>query len=117
MNTLRNRVQLIGNLGMDPVVKESGNGKTFARFSIATSDVYRNTEGKKVNNTEWHNLIVWGGLAETAAKYLKKGHEVAVEGKLKHRSYENSEGAKRNITEVVVQGMQMLRKPKNELPF
>lgn len=112
MNNLRNRVQLIGNLGMDPDVKKLDSGKVLAKLSLATSDSYNNSEGKKVTDTQWHNLVAWGKTAEIAEKYLKKGNRVAVEGKLVSRSYEDKEGIKRYITEVVVNELLMLGSPK-----
>ena len=108
MNSLRNRVQLIGNLGNDPEIRKFDNGKTLARLSLATSESYRDENGKRVTETQWHTLTAWGQSALIAEKYLKKGNEIAVEGKLVHRNYENKEGKKQNITEVVIQEMVML---------
>ncbi|MBU0765253.1 MAG: single-stranded DNA-binding protein [Bacteroidetes bacterium] len=108
MNTLKNRVQLIGNLGMDPEVKETGNGKTVARLSLATSESYKGKDGNKVDNTQWHKLVAWGNLADIAAKFLKKGQEVAVEGKLSHRAYNDKEGNRRMISEIIVTELLML---------
>ena len=110
MNTIRNKVQLIGNLGNDPDVKQLESGKTMAKFSIATTDRYYNQDGEKVENTQWHNLVAWGKTAELAEKYLKKGSEIAVEGKLNSRSYENKEGQKKYITEVIINEILMLGK-------
>ncbi|MBS1487128.1 MAG: single-stranded DNA-binding protein [Bacteroidetes bacterium] len=107
MKSLRNSVQLIGRLGKDPEVK-TFNDKKKASFSIATSDTYKNAKGEKVEDTQWHNLIIWGKLAEVAGKYLKKGSEVAVEGKLIHRVYETDKGEKRYITEISVNDLVML---------
>lgn len=112
MNNLRNRVQLIGNLGMDPEMKKLDSGRMLAKLSLATSDSYKNSEGEKVTDTQWHNLVAWGKTAEIAEKYLKKGNRVAVEGKLVSRSYEDKEGIKRYITEVVVSEFLMLGSPK-----
>ena len=114
MNNLRNRVNLIGNLGMDPEVKELESGKKFARLSIATSESFTNSKGEQVKNTEWHNLVAWGPKATFAEKYLKKGTEVAIEGKLTHRSYDDSKGNKKYITEVIVNEVLMLRSSKAE---
>ncbi|MGE0771140.1 MAG: single-stranded DNA-binding protein [Cyclobacteriaceae bacterium] len=108
MKTLRNSVQLIGRLGKDPEVKSFDSGKTKATFSLATSETYKNQKGEKVQDTQWHNLVIWGKLAETAGKYLKKGAEIAVEGKLVHRVYETDKGEKRFITEINVNDFQML---------
>ncbi len=109
MNNLRNRVQLIGNLGMNPDVKKLDGGKRVAKFSLATSETYKNADGKKVTETQWHNLVAWGGLAEIAEKYLQKGSEIAVEGKLTHRTYEDKEGNKKFFTEIVLNDIMMLR--------
>lgn len=97
MKNLRNSVQLIGRLGQDPEVKKLTSGKSLATFSIATSDVYRNAQGEKVEDTQWHNVVAWGRQAEIVGDYLKKGAEVALEGKLVHRSYETANGEKRYI--------------------
>jgi single-strand DNA-binding protein len=110
MKTLRNSVQLIGNLGMDPEVKETENGKKLAKFSLATTETYRNKQGEKVSETQWHNLIIWGGLADIAQKFLKKGKQVAVEGKLTNRNYDDKEGKRRYITEIVVNDLVLLSK-------
>lgn len=108
MNALRNKVQLIGNLGTDPEVKHLDSGKTLARLSLATSDSYKNSDGSKVTDTQWHQLVAWGNVANIAEKYLKKGSEIAIEGKLTHRSYEDSSGIKRYVTEVVISDILML---------
>jgi single-strand DNA-binding protein len=110
MKDLRNRVQLIGNLGMDPEVKSFDGGRKLAKFSLATSQSYTNTQGERVKDTQWHNVIVWGKLAETAEKYLKKGSEVALEGKIVYRSYENKEGQNRYVTEIVTNDFLMMGK-------
>jgi single-strand DNA-binding protein len=114
MNTLRNRVQLIGNLGMDPDVKKFDSGKKVVRFSLATHEAYKDMDGNKQDDTQWHNLVVWGKNASFAEKYLKKGHEVAIEGKLIHRNYEDKSGAKKYITEVMVNDIMILRSKKAE---
>jgi len=108
MNTLRNKVQLIGNLGNNPEVITLESGKKLAKFSIATNDSYRNASGEKITDTQWHNIITWNKTAEIVEKYLTKGNEVAVEGKLTSRSYENKEGIKKYITEIVVNELVML---------
>ncbi len=110
MNALRNRVQLIGNLGMDPEVKSFDKEKKMARISIATKEVYYNAKGERVQDTQWHNIVMWGKTAEIAEKFLKKGQEIAVEGKLVNRSWETKEGEKRYTTEVVVNELVMLGK-------
>jgi single-strand DNA-binding protein len=108
MKSVRNSVQLIGRLGKDPEVKSFGSGKKMASFSIATSDSYKNAKGEKVEDTQWHNIVIWGKLADVAGQYLKKGAEVALEGKLVHRMYETDKGEKRYITEINVNDLAML---------
>ena len=102
-------MNLIGNLGADPEVKELETGRKFARISLATTETFKNQEGEQVKNTQWHNLVAWGPSATFAEKYLKKGNEIAVDGKLTHRSYDDKEGTKKYITEVVVNEFMMLR--------
>lgn len=106
MKSLRNSVQLIGRLGKDPEVKAFNNSKR-ATFSIATTDSYKNQKGEKIEDTQWHNIVVWGKLAGIVEKYLKKGNEVAIEGKLIHRVYENN-GEKKFFTEINVNDLVML---------
>lgn len=106
MTSLRNSVQLIGRLGKDPEVKNFDDKKK-ATFSIATTDSYKNQKGEKVEDTQWHNVVIWGKLAGIAEKYLKKGNEVAVEGKLVHRVYETN-GEKRFYTEINVNDLVLL---------
>jgi single-strand DNA-binding protein len=113
MNNLRNSVRLIGNLGMNPEVKEIGNDKKLARFSLATSEVYKNEDGEKVSETQWHNLIAWGSQAKIAEKYLKKGNEIAIEGKLTSRNYTDKDGIKRYVTEIVVSEILMIGSKKD----
>lgn len=108
MYALRNKVQLIGHLGNKPEVKETETGKKVTNFSMATSDVYRNARGEKVTETQWHRLVAWGKVAEIAGKYLDKGREIAIEGRLTTRSYTDKEGNKKYITEVVVSELLML---------
>lgn len=108
MYALKNKVQLIGNLGNAPEVKTTENGKKLARFSVATNESYRNASGEKVTETTWHNLVAWGKVAEIAEKYLNKGSEIAIEGKLINRSYTDKDGNKKYITEVQVNELLML---------
>ena len=108
MSTLRNKVQLIGNLGSNPEIISLENGKKLAKFSLATNESYKNAEGEKITNTDWHNIVAWNKTAEIVEKYLEKGKEIAIEGKLTSRSYETKEGEKRYITEVVVSELLML---------
>ncbi|MDT0557975.1 single-stranded DNA-binding protein [Ichthyenterobacterium sp. W332] len=110
MNTLRNKVQLIGHLGKDPEIVNLESGKTLAKFSIATNESYKNAQGEKVENTYWHNVIAWGKTALIAEKFLVKGKEVAVEGKLTNRSWDDKDGNKRYTTEVVCNELLMLGK-------
>jgi single-strand DNA-binding protein len=114
MKNLRNSVRLIGNIGMNPEVKEIGKDKKLAKFSLATTEVYKNDDGEKVNDTQWHNLIAWGNQAVFSEKYLKKGYEVAIEGKLTSRNYTDKEGVKRYITEIVVSEILMVGNKKDQ---
>lgn len=114
MYALKNKVQLIGNLGSAPEVKTLESGKKMARFSVATSENYRNARGEKVTETQWHNLVAWGKLAEIAEKYLSKGKEVAIEGKLINRSYNDKDGNKKYITEIQVNEMLLLGNKSGE---
>lgn len=102
MYALKNKVQLIGHVGNQPDVRTTESGKKLARFSVATNEIYRNAKGEKVTETQWHNLVAWGKVAEIAEKYLSKGKEVAIEGKLINRSYADKDGNKKYITEVQV---------------
>jgi single-strand DNA-binding protein len=110
MNTLRNKVQLIGNLGNDPEIINLESGKTLAKFSIATNESYKTAQGEKVTDTQWHNIIAWGKTAQIIEKFVSKGKEVAVEGKLTTRSWEDKDGIKRYTTEVVCNELLMLGK-------
>ena len=108
MYALRNKVQLIGRLGNVPDVKLTEKGKKWARFSLATHATYRNTLGEKVTETQWHHLVAWGKLAELAEKFLEKGKEVAIEGKLVNRNYTDKDGIKRYTTEILVSEILLL---------
>ncbi len=108
MNTLRNKVQLIGNLGNKPEIITLDSGKKLAKFSMATNETYKNAQGEKVTETQWHNIVAWNKTAEIAAQYLEKGREVAIEGKLTSRSYDDTNGVKKYITEIVVSEMLLL---------
>ena len=110
MNTLRNKVQLIGNLGNDPEIVTLESGKKLAKFSIATNDSYKNNKGERVTDTQWHNVVAWGKTAEIIESFVTKGKEVAIEGKLTTRSWEDKEGQKRYTTEVVCNELLMLGK-------
>ncbi|AEV97955.1 single-stranded DNA-binding protein [Niastella koreensis] len=108
MYAIKNKVQLIGNLGQEPNIRTTETGKKVARFSIATNDIYRNSRGERIKETLWHTVIAWGKLAEITEKYLTKGREVAVTGKLVHREYIDKSGIKRFISEVVLNELLML---------
>ncbi|HSP83907.1 MAG TPA: single-stranded DNA-binding protein [Gillisia sp.] len=110
MNTLRNKVQLIGHVGNSPEILTLESGKKLAKFSIATNETYRNNKGEKITDTHWHNIIAWGKTAELVENYVPKGKEIGVEGKLTTRSYEDKEGIKRYITEVVCSELLLLGK-------
>lgn len=109
MTTLKNHVQLIGRLGAEPQVRNFESGKKMASFSMAVNEIYRNAQGEKVEDTHWHQVVAWGAKADIVEKYLRKGAEVAVQGKLVNRSYE-SKGEKKHITEVNMSEMFMLGK-------
>lgn len=115
MYALKNKVQLIGNLGNNPEIRTTEGGKKMARFSVATNETYRSAKGEKVTETQWHNLIAWGKVADIAEQFLFKGSEVAIEGKLINRNYTDKDGIKRYVTEVQVNEVLMLgdKKPKN----
>ncbi len=105
MNGLKNKVTLIGNLGMDPELKEIDGGRKLAKVSLATNESYKNSKGEKVTETMWHNLVAWGKTAEFMGKYLQKGSEVVVEGKLINKNYTDKSGVKKYVTEVQVNDM------------
>ena len=108
MSTLRNKVQLIGNVGNTPEITTFESGKKVTRFSLATNESYRNGDGEKVQQTDWHNVVAWGKQADLIEGYVSKGKEVAIEGKLTSRSYENKAGEKKFITEVLVNEILLL---------
>ena len=107
---MKNKVQLIGHVGQDPEVKDLEGGKKVANLTLATNDYYINDKGEKVENTEWHRVAAWGKIAEIIEKYVVKGKEIVVEGKLTHRSYEDKDGTKRYVTEVVANDILLLGK-------
>lgn len=108
MSTIRNQVQLIGNVGQEPTITNLDNGKKVARLSLATNEHYKNANGEKQTDTQWHTVVAWGKSAEIIEKYVNKGKEIAVEGKLSSRSYEDKEGVKRYVTEVVANEILLL---------
>jgi single-strand DNA-binding protein len=101
MNTLRNSVKLIGRIGQDPEVKTLEKGNKVATFSLATSDSFTAKDGSRQEQTQWHNIVVWGNLATICEKYLKKGKEIAIDGRLTYRNWEDKNGTKRISTEIV----------------
>jgi len=110
MNALRNKVQLIGRLGQEPEIITFDDGNKLAKFSLATDDSYKDKAGEKVERTYWHNVIVRGGLVNVVENYVVKGQEIAIEGKLTNRSYEDKEGVKRYTTEILCNELLMLSK-------
>jgi single-strand DNA-binding protein len=109
-----NKVILIGNVGKDPDVRYLDNGAVVSNFSLATSETYNNKNGERVTNTEWHNIVMWRGLAQVAEKYVRKGSQLYIEGKIRSRSYDDKDGNKRYITEIVADNMTLLGRPRNE---
>jgi len=112
MNTLKNKVQLIGNVGMTPEIRTTDTGRKLARVSIATHEGYRNAKGEWTQETQWHNIIAWGKLAEVIEKKLQKGCEVMIEGKLMHREYTDKTGVKRKMTEVQLSDLLLMERGK-----
>ncbi len=110
MNTLKNKVQLIGHVGNDPEIKNLEGGRKLANLTLATNDSYYNEKGDKVEQTEWHRISAWGKTAELIEKFVVKGKEIGIEGKLTHRSYDDKDGNKKYITEVVVSELLLLGK-------
>ncbi|MGJ5641520.1 single-stranded DNA-binding protein [Formosa sp. S-31] len=108
MSTIKNRVQLIGNVGQEPTMTILEDGKKLARISLATNEHYNNKKGEKQTNTSWHNLVAWGKKADIVEKYVTTGKEIAVEGKLTSRSYEDKEGIKRYVTEITINEILLL---------
>jgi single-strand DNA-binding protein len=103
-----NKVMLIGNLGKDPEVRFTAGGRAVARFPLATSEVWNDAEGQRQERTEWHNVVVWGKQAETCGQYLAKGRQVFVEGSVRTRQYDDKEGNRRYMTEIIAQRVQFL---------
>ena len=108
MSTLRNKVQLIGNLGTQPEIINLESGKMLAKFTMATNEHYKNAKGEKVTDTQWHNIVAWGKTAQIIEQYLNKGQKVAIEGKLTTKTWEDKEGNKRYMTEVVCNELLMM---------
>ena len=114
MATGVNKVILIGNLGKDPEIQKFDNGGKKASFSLATTEVYKNKEGERTPHTEWHNIVLWRGLAEVAESYLKKGNSIYLEGKIRRRDWEDKEGQKRFTYEIIGDSMTMLGSARKE---
>ena len=110
MSNLRNSVRLVGHLGNEPEVKTTVTNKKLAKVSIATNSSYKNEKGEKIEETQWHNLIMWGSNASLAEKFLRKGSEISIEGKLSSRSYTDNSGVKKYITEIIVNEILLLNK-------
>lgn len=110
MNALKNKVQLIGHVGQDPEIKNFDGGRKLANFSLATNDSYTNSKGEKVDQTEWHRVTAWGKTAEIIEKYVTKGKEIVIDGKLTYRTYDDKEGVKRYLTEIVANEVLLLGK-------
>lgn len=109
-----NKVILVGNVGKDPETRYLEGGTAVCSFPLATSETYRNRDGERITNTEWHNVVLWRGLAEIAEKYVKKGSQLYIEGRIRTRSWDDRDGNKRYTTEVVGDNMQMLGKRQDE---
>jgi single-strand DNA-binding protein len=115
MKNMRNSVQIIGNVGNVPEIREFQGGKVSARFSVATHESFKNASGEKVENTQWHQVVAWGGMADYIAKHVTKGGSIALEGKLSSRSFEDKEGNKRYITEIVAGSVLLTGSHKRDL--
>jgi len=109
-----NKVVLIGNVGKDPETRYLDKDTAVTRFTLATSESYRSREGERITNTEWHNIVLWRGLAVVAEKYVRKGSQIYIEGKIKSRSYDDKDGVKRYVTEIVADNMVLLGKKSDE---
>lgn len=108
MKVIKNRIQLVGNLGQDPKISQTVSGKKLARLSLATTDVFKRKSGDEVKETQWHNLVAWEGLANIAEKYLKKGSEIVVDGRLSYNEWEDKEGITRKTAEITINDILML---------
>ncbi len=113
MNSLKNKVQLIGNLGQTPEIISFENGNKLAKITLATNETFKNKKGEKQTETQWHNLVAWGKTAEIIEKYVKKGQEIAIEGKLVHESYDAKDGSKRYATKIQINELIMLGNKQN----
>lgn len=115
MSSIKNHVQLIGNVGQDPTITNLESGKKVARFSLATNETYRDKEGKKQTDTNWHTVVAWGKTAEIIEKYANKGKELGIVGKLKTRSYTTDDGNERYVTEVEASEVLLLGTPESKV--
>lgn len=113
MKAIRNKVQLIGNVGATPILKQLDSGKSVINFSMATNEKFKNQEGTLITDTQWHYVVAWGKTAEIISQYVSKGQEIAIEGKLTHRSYE-ANGEKRYLTEVLCNEVLLLQSKSND---
>jgi len=111
-----NKVIIVGRTGKDPEVQHLDNGTAVAKITVATNEVFKNKQGEKVENTEWHNVVLWRGLAEVVEKYVKKGDLIYIEGKLKTRTWDDKNGSKHYTTEIIADTMQMLGGKKSDRP-
>jgi len=109
-----NKAILVGNVGKDPEIRYLESGVPVCNFTLATNETYTNKSGEKVTMTEWHNIVLWRGLAEVAEKYVKKGSQLYIEGRIRTRSYDDKDGNKRYIMEIVGDNMQMLGKKTDD---
>lgn len=114
MNSMKNKVQLIGRLGAEPELKETTNGSKMVRLSLATNESYLNAKKEKTEETNWHNLLLWGNLAASTEKYLHKGDTIAIEGRLKNNSFTDKSGEKRYSNDIIVHEYQILNKKQLE---
>jgi len=116
MYALKNKVQLIGHLGAQPDIRNTETGKKYARFSVATSETYKTAKGERIKETQWHNLVAWGKVADLVEKYLNKGTEIVVEGKLVNRNYTDKDGNKKHFSEVLVNELMLLNNKSQSDP-
>lgn len=112
MNRLKNKIQLIGNVGKAPEITNLDNDNKVAHLSLATNEHYKNAKGEKVERTDWHNLVAWGKITEIIEKFVTKGQKIAIEGKLTYRTYEDKENIKRRVTEIVISELLLLGNTK-----
>jgi single-strand DNA-binding protein len=110
-----NKVILVGNVGKDPETRHLEGGNTVSKFSLATSEIYRNKDGEKITNTEWHNIVLWKGLAEIAEKFVRKGSQLYIEGRIRTRSYTDQDGNTKYTTEIIADNMKLLGR-KSDVP-